>query len=343
MSSPERPRSPLVDEILASGNQQLQLLAAQGLLPLAPEEIIPLQIVLTQSADQAVSDQAQESLGRVDPRQAESFLSQHANAEALAYFAFRVSHPLVQEAVLRRRDVPRMLLEDLASRLSPDLQEVLLVRQDAIVEHPAILTALEQNPRLSSYARRRISEYREHLLPRESGRPHEDDVGAGTEEATDAEVAAAIASVKNLPTEGEIDDHTGLSESQVRQLPLPVRLRLTRGASRTLRSILVRDSNALVALSVINNNPLSDQEVEGIARNRSVCEDVLVAICRRREWMRKYPIIQALVLNPRTPAGNSVKLIPLLAVRDLRNLSKDKNVSDLVRRTANRLYKIKQV
>ena len=230
------------------------------------------------------------------------------------------------------------MLEDLAARISPDLQEALLVRQDAIIEHPAILDSLANNGNLSPYSRRRISEYREHLLPRASIPMLEE-----IEEADDAEVAAAIASVQNLPAAGEVDDRTGLSEAQVRQLPLPVRLRLTRGASRSLRGILVRDTNALVALSVINNNPLSDQEVEHIARNRSVCEDVLVAITRRREWMRKYPIIQALVGNPRTPPGNSVKLLPMLGVRDLRNLAKDKNVSDLVRRTATRLYKIKQV
>ncbi|MEO8504428.1 MAG: hypothetical protein ABI609_11070 [Acidobacteriota bacterium] len=338
MSTEEVPRT-LAEEVLVPGNQKLQLLAAQGLLPLPPDELLPIQIALAQSSDGEVAEQARASLGRIDPRIAAPYLAHQASSEALAYFAFSVHHPVVQEAIIRRRDVPWMLLEDLAARISPDLQEALLVRQDAIIEHPAILDSLANNPNLSSYSRRRISEYRQHLLPRAAIPSLESEI----EEANDAEVAAAIASVQDLPTAGEVDDQTGLSEAQVRQLPLPVRLRLTRGASRSLRSILVRDANALVALSVINNNPLSDQEVEHIARNRSVCEEVLVAITRRREWMRKYPIIQALVGNPRTPPGNSVKLLPMLSVRDLRNLAKDKNVSDLVRRTATRLYKIKQV
>ena len=71
------------------------------------------------------------------------------------------------EAILRRRDVPRaVLLAASPAALPPDLQEVLLLRQDAIVEEPAILEALEENPQLSTYTRRRIAEYREHLLPR---------------------------------------------------------------------------------------------------------------------------------------------------------------------------------
>jgi hypothetical protein len=36
-------------------------------------------------------------------------------------------------------------------------------------------------------------------------------------------------------------------------------------------------------------------------------------------------------------------MIPMLGLRDLRNLAKDKNISEVVRRGANRLYKIKQI
>jgi hypothetical protein len=105
----------------------------------------------------------------------------------------------------------------------------------------------------------------------------------------------------------------------------------------------VRDTNSLVALSVIANNPLSDQESSRSRAIASVCEEVLVAIGRRREFMRKYPIVLALVANPRTPIANALKMIPMLGLRDLRNLAKDKNISEVVRRGANRLYKIKQI
>ncbi len=350
MNEPQRIRSPLVDEVLTGGNQQLQLLAARGLLPLPPEQVTALQVTLASSADPMVAREARGALAAIAPQAAVAFLETHASGEELTYFARHGAHPLIQEAILRRREVPRELLEELAVRLPPDQQELLLLRQDAIVEHPAILDTLSLNPVLTPYARRRISEYRQHLLPRavtheeaepEFAEPELPELLEG--EATDAELAAALASAQNLPAEGEVDDESGLSESQVRQMPLPVRLRLSRGASRSLRQILVRDNNALVALSVIANNPLSDQEVEGIARNRAVLEDVLTAISRRREWMRKYPIILALVGNPRTPIATAVKLMPMMAVRDLRNLAKDKNISETVRRAANRLYKIKQV
>lgn len=344
MSGAPESRSPLVAEVLKGGNPELQLLAARGVLPLSTDEIIPLQVALAEGEDEEIARQARASLEAADPRITAGFLSSHATLDELSFFGRSSQHPVIQEAVLRRRDVPTALLEELAERLSSDLQEVLLLRQDAIVEHPAILESLERNTRLTPYARRRIAEYREHLVPREEAAPEEVVLPEIPQpEVTDEELAAAIASVKGLPQEGELDDLTGLSESQVRQLPLPIRLRLSRGASRGLRQILVRDTNSLVALSVIANNPLSDQEVEQIARNRSVCEEVLVAIGRRREFMRKYPIVLALVANPRTPIANAMKMIPMLSVRDLRNLAKDKNISEVVRRGANRLYKIKQI
>ena len=344
MSEAPRTRSPLVEEVLKGGNPELQLLAARGVLPLSTEEIIPLQVALAEGEDDEIARHAKIALEATDPRIMGTFLAQHASFDELAFFGRSSRHPVVQEAVLRRRDAPPELLAELAERLTADLQEVLLVRQDAIVEHPAILDALERNERLTPYARRRIAEYREHLVPREEAAPAEVELPEIPEpEVTDEELAETIASVRGLPQEGEVDDLTGLSESQVRQLPLPVRLRLSRGAARGLRQILVRDSNSLVALSVIANNPLSDQEVEQIARNRSVCEEVLVAIGRRREFMRKYPIVLALVANPRTPIANALKMLPMLGLRDLRNLAKDKNISEVVRRGANRLYKIKQI
>jgi hypothetical protein len=123
---------------------------------------------------------------------------------------------------------------------------------------------------------------------------------------------------------------------------VPARLKLTRGASRTLRTLLLRDTNAQVATSVIINNSLSDQEVEQTAANRSVVEEVLLLISKRREWVGKYNIMKSLIQNPRTPLPTALRLVPKLAVKDLRDIGRDRNVPEAVRSTALRLYRIKQ-
>jgi len=332
-------QSSLLEQV-RSGNRQLQLLAAEGFLPLPPEKSIPLQVDLAGGADAEVAERALESLRKIDPRIAGPFLELQAGERVLTFFAEEVAQPALIEAILRRRDVPRRVLTHLARRLPPDLQEILLLRQDAIVEEPAILEALEENPRLSIYSQRRIGEYRQHLLPRKrTAAPLTVALPLG--EMDDETLEKEIAVVKVLPPAGEIDEKTGLSEGQIRMLPVPARLRLSRGAPRTLRTILLRDSNSQVAVSVLLNNNLSDQEVEQTAANRAVAEEALEIIAKRREWVSRYTVTKALVQNPRTPLATALRLVSKLSVRDLRDLSRDRNVADAVRSTAVRLYRIK--
>jgi hypothetical protein len=329
----------LVEEVQSGRSRELQILAAQGILPLSAEELIPLQVELARSEDWELAAFARATLAEMDSKLAAAFAAAGASSEVLEYFAAESPHSQVLEAVVRRRDTPRGILVFLAARLSADLQEVLLLRQDAIIEEPLILDALESNPALTLYSRRRVAEYREHLLPRQRI-VH---VPAPIESLEDltAEEVAQIEAARALPATGERDETTGLSESQVRSLAVPLKIKLSRGASRTLRSILIRDLNQVVALSVLINSAISEDEVEQIAASRTVVDDVLIEIARRRDWVSKYKVCLALVKNPRLPVGTAVRLLARVAVRDLRILARDRNVSDAVRHGADRLYTIK--
>lgn len=333
----------LLDHVRSGANRQLQVLAASGLLPLPPEELIPLQVELARGVDPEISRSAVESLRKVDPRIVAPFLERQAGAEVLGFFAAESTHPLLVETILRRRDVPRPLLVDLARRLPADLQEILILRQDAIIDEPAILDALERNPQLSVYIQRRITEYREHLLPQGRRPAPAPAAPAFPEEMSEQELAAAVERVRQeMLAEGEVETETGLSEGQIRMLPVPARLKLARGASRQLRTILLRDTNPQVALAALLGNPLSDQEVEQAAASRAVVEEVLEAISKKREWISRYNVAKLLVQNPRTPLPIALRLVNRMSVRDLRDIGRDKNVADAVRSTALRLYRIKQ-
>ncbi len=335
--------SELVEQVLSGERPELQRLAASGMLPLPPTELVWLQVVLAEGGGGEIAEQASESLSGMEPPELAELIREGLDIAALPWLCQNLEHPLVLEAAMRRRDVPRSLLEFLASRLNAELQEILLLRQDAIVELPEILDALEANPELSSFSKRKISEYRRHLL-----RPEPDEAPAAEEvvkdevdEISEAEVEEAIREARSEPAVGEVDEITGLSESQLRTLPLPIRLKLSRRAPRALRSILIRDNSPSVAVSVLENNRMSESEIEQIARSRSVVEDVLAAIARNRTWMRKYPIALALVKNPRTQVGVAIRLCSRLSVRDLRSIGRDRNVAHAVRTACQRLYKLK--
>jgi hypothetical protein len=339
--------SPLVEQALAGSNRQLTLLAARGLLPLARAELIDLQVRLAEGADPEVSRLAGESLAALEPRMLVPVLAQEAGPEVLRWFAGGSGNREVIETLLRRRDVPQDVMMQLAPRLPADLQEILLLRQDRITATPELLEALESNPQLSAYARRRILEYREHLLPSAVSAP----IGAPAVpapadegEPSEAEVAAAIALARQeavTADTGDIEEKTGLSEGQIRQLPVPVRLKLARGAPKTLRQFLVRDNSALVALAVVQANPLVDQEVEQYAKMRNVVSEVLEYLGKHRTWSNKYPVALSLVTNPRTPLSVALGLLSRIAVRDLRNIGRDRNLPEAVRSAAARLHRVK--
>jgi hypothetical protein len=332
----------LLEQVRSGGNRQLLTLAASGLLPIPPEDLLPVQVELARGDDAELARRATDNLMTVDPKMVAGFLERTAGEAALEFFAAHSTHFFVLETILRRRDVPRHVLVDLGRRISPDLQEILILRQDAILDEPEILDALEENPEISLYVERRITEYREHLLPQARQAMPAEAFPALGEEMADEEVVQAIEAVRALPAEGEVEEQTGLTEGQIRLLPIPARLKLTRNAPRSLRTILLRDSNPMVAVSTLHNNNLSDQEVEQTAASRSVVEEVLGGIAKRREWVTKYKVARALVANPRAPLAISLKLLNRMSVRDLKDLSRDKNIADAVRSTAIRLYRIKQ-
>lgn len=115
------------------------------------------------------------------------------------------------------------------------------------------------------------------------------------------------------------------------------RMKLGMKGDREARSILIRDSNKVVAQAVINNPRITDQEVEAIASMRTVADEVLRLIAMNRGWARQYPIIHNLARNPRTPLPTAMSILPRLHTKELKGLGQNRNVSEAVRRQALRL------
>lgn len=115
------------------------------------------------------------------------------------------------------------------------------------------------------------------------------------------------------------------------------RMKLAMKGDREARSILIRDSNRIVATAVINNPRITDQEIENIAAMRTVADEVLRLIAAKPAWARSYSIIHNLVRNPRTPIPTVVSTLPRIRSKDLQSLTQNRNVSEAVRRQAMRL------
>jgi hypothetical protein len=115
------------------------------------------------------------------------------------------------------------------------------------------------------------------------------------------------------------------------------RMKLAMKGDREARSILIRDSNRVVATAVVKNPRITEQEVEGIAAMRTVADEVLRLIAMNRAWARSYAIIHNLVRNPRTPLPTVISTLPRIRTKDLKSLAQNRNVSEAARRQALRL------
>ena len=129
---------------------------------------------------------------------------------------------------------------------------------------------------------------------------------------------------------------------RIQSLGVGERIQLALKGGRDIRSILIKDTNKEVMLSVLDNQKITETEVELIARSRSVPDEALRRIAKNREWLKNYAIVHALVTNPKTPAGISVSMVSDLRLKDLVILEKNKNVPDVIRSAAKRLLSVRK-
>ena len=104
--------------------------------------------------------------------------------------------------------------------------------------------------------------------------------------------------------------------------------------SREERAILIRDPNRLVSTSVLSSPKLTETEVEAIAKMANVGEEILRIVGSNRAWVKNYNVVLALARNPKTPVAMSMNLLNRLNDRDLRQLSTNRNVPEVLRVTA---------
>jgi CRISPR/Cas system-associated endonuclease Cas3-HD len=108
------------------------------------------------------------------------------------------------------------------------------------------------------------------------------------------------------------------------------------------RSLLIRDSNKLVSRAVFQSPKLSETEVEGYAAAKNVSDEVLRMIGASRKWMKSYVVVRALVNNPRAPIDVTMRLVLHLNDKDMKGLSLNRNVPDVIRTMALKAIKQKE-
>jgi hypothetical protein len=143
--------------------------------------------------------------------------------------------------------------------------------------------------------------------------------------------------IDTAPNTDEVEDDKddeGTALQRLAKLNVPQKVQRATKGSREERAILIRDPNKMIAMAVLSSPKLTVTEIEGFARAGNVGEDCLRTIAMTRAWMKNYNVVAALTRNPKTPLALSMNLLSRLTEKDLRTLSTDRNVPDVLRVSA---------
>jgi hypothetical protein len=364
---------PIVERILSGdAPANLKQAAARGAMPIPREDLIELWVLLRTDPDDEIRMACKENLGEVSEAEWKEILPSHPFDPRVLDFAVRIlgKTPSVLQASLKNRGVGTDTLEWLAQSASGAPLDFLLDNQVRLLQSPSIVVSMLANNALDPTQVRRIFDLSEqffrdhHEIPsllelrfglkvgvaggefsptaeaqiepeREPAEqfPSLESLDEATLAAAEAEIPAILLLDDPIPPE----EFKSLYQ-QVLNMSVPAKVALALKGNKEARSLLIRDSNKVVQQAVIGSPKLTEGEVEAIAKMRSIPDELLRHIARDKEWLKKYPILRALAVNPKTPPGLAITLIVRLLDFDLKMLLKDKNVSEVVRREARRIW-----
>jgi hypothetical protein len=358
MSDAAQPAT-ILERILSAGAPlALRRAAARGALPLPRAELVQLYVRLRQDPDEEVRRAAQASLEAAGSGAIQEALDDPDCAPdvLVALAGFCVRDEALAERLAFHPNAPAEALAVLASSTSASVLDLVLTNEQKLLSAPSLLDRLSANPALRPDQRVRILDLLDRFFSSKERPEPEEPPGTVRTEAPAGEDAAAVArlldvDVGELVSSSEILGAEELEQAEDPAIRSAYRKILTLNAAqkallamrggREERMILIRDTNRVVALAVLRNPRLTEQDVTAFASMRNVNEEVLRAIGASREWSKSYAIVSNLVRNPRTPPGISTNFIPRLVARDLKLLMNDKNVPELVRRNAKRTYEMR--
>ncbi|HET6414522.1 MAG TPA: hypothetical protein VFG53_20905 [Anaeromyxobacter sp.] len=121
---------------------------------------------------------------------------------------------------------------------------------------------------------------------------------------------------------------------RVMRMSVSEKIKLATLGNKEARTLLLRDSNKLVCMAAATSPRITDGEIIGLANSRTANAEVLRYIYDNREFLRNYAIKISLVKNPKVPLPTALRLLVTLQEKDIKDLSRDRNVPQTVQAQA---------
>lgn len=329
--------------------RDLRLMAAQGALPLGPADLADLLEFLLHDVDEEIRNGASASLLGLGVAEMRALAKDRSSPPGL--LAWILSHREereLKEAALQNVALSDEAIEAQAATLPEELAELVVINQTRLLRRTSLLETLERNPNLNRDQQRRLRELRESFHigeqpPPPAPAPAPTAAPAPAPEIMEPELpppATEAEAVARYLSEDEQQEEEKVSTVQrIYRLNIAEKVVAALKGTREERAVLVRDPNRLVAAAVLGSPKLTDVEIEAYAGMKNLSDEVLRKIGTHKEWTKRYSVVANLVKNPRTPLAISLGLVSRLNPRDIKGLTNDRNVPEVIRKQAQKFVK----
>jgi hypothetical protein len=310
-------------------------------------------------ADEGVREAAKSSLLGMPPGLVQKIVADQVHPKALAFFAAEHAHsdPVIEGVLLNKITFDETFVF-LAAKVSERMAAIVAGNQVRLLRTPAIAEALRKNPNaLKSDVDRVVSFLKINgiLLEGESPELTHQEI----QEILNAPEPVQMGEEEEIPgdlpeelveeDEEEYEEEPAKREEKkknVAQLILSLnvsqKVKLALSGNKEARSILIKDSNKIVATNVVKSPRITDGEVIAFSQMRTIYDEVIRLIAQDPHYMRNYNIQLALVNNPKTPFPVALKIMRQLHIGDLAALVKNKNVTQQLAKMAKTLWEQKR-
>lgn len=345
-------------------DRDTRIMAARGLVPIPAEDMALVLYYLTFDKDDEVVNESKQSLFTLPYNTLERVLSNESVPDGLLdYFAKNTENDIHFEKIIINNATSDSTIQYLAENIHNQyLIELISDNHQRILRSHEIVYALSKNPAISRSNLDKVISFISLYLEKEVNIPQalqdssEEPQQVDQSEAIVESVESSFLDEVEIPEEfleeegeeGELD----LEEEQspkyqnlffaIKSMTLPEKLKLCIMGNAEARRILVKEPNRVVALAALKNPRMTDMEINIAAQSTSVSEEVLREISNNRDWTKHYDIKVSLVTNPKSPADVSMNFIRHMRDKDLKLLSRSKNVPGVVSTAARRILMQKE-
>lgn len=349
---------------------QLKMMAASGLAPLGPVDLVSVLYALSYDQDESLVQKARASLGNLPDNVLLGTLEQNLDPAVLDGVArLLVGRDDVVERVLLNRVLQDETIVWLTENLrSERLLEIVAANEERLLRAPRIIEALYMNKaaRMSTVDRAIELAIRHGLelngIPTfaevkaaiegqliieepDEALKEDDDFSAalmddnllGIDDATLDDILESLQSQSATPEHTEEVKKAATFEASLAGLSVTQKIRMAMLGNSTQRAVLVRDSNRLVTMAVLKSPGIGDSEVIRYSTARSLPEEAVRYIASKRDWTKQYQVKLNLVNNPRTPLQDALRFLNHLRPVDVMGLERSKDVPQSIVNAARQL------